>query len=198
MINQIILATRNLHKIEELEAMLSGSGIAVKSMKDFPYLPDVDEDQPTLEGNALKKARTIFLSTALPALADDSGLEVLYLNKQPGVYSSRYAGVKCSYDDNNRKLLKALKGVPPRRRQAQFRTVLALAGPGYERYVEGIVEGKIIESMHGKNGFGYDPVFVPNGYTHTYAEMSREMKNSLSHRAQALIQMKEILLALDQ
>ncbi len=197
MINQIILATKNLHKIEEFEAMLSGSGIAVKSLKDFPYLPDVDEDQPTLEGNALKKARTIFQSTAIPALADDSGLEVLYLNKQPGVYSSRYAGAECSYDDNNRKLLKALKGVPPRRRQAQFRTVLALAGPGNERCVEGIVEGKIIESMRGKNGFGYDPIFVPNGHTHTYAEMSAEVKNSLSHRAKALIQMKEILLAFE-
>jgi XTP/dITP diphosphohydrolase len=197
MISQIILATKNLHKIGELEAMLSGSGIVVKSLKDFSYLPDVDEDQPTLEGNALKKARTIFQSTAIPALADDSGLEVLYLNKEPGVYSSRYAGAGCSYDDNNRKLLNALKGVPPRRRQAQFRTVLALAGPRYEQCVEGIVEGKIIESMRGKNGFGYDPVFVPKGHAHTYAEMNKEMKNSLSHRAQALTKMKEILLAFE-
>jgi len=195
MITQIVLATRNLHKIEELETMLSGNGIVVKSLTDFSYLPEIDEDQPTLEGNALKKARTIFQSTDIPALADDSGLEVLYLNKQPGVYSSRYAGVGCSYDDNNRKLLKTLKGVPPRRRQAQFRTVLALVGPGYERCVEGTVEGRIIESTRGKNGFGYDPLFVPNGFRETYAEMESEVKNSISHRAKALRQMKEILLA---
>ncbi len=197
MINQLILATRNLHKIEELQAMLSGSGITVKSLKDFPYLQEVEEDQPTLEGNALKKARIVFQSTGIPALADDSGLEVLYLNKQPGVYSSRFAGEGCSYDDNNRKLLKALKGVPPRRRQAQFRTVLALVGPGYEKCVEGIVEGMIIESPRGKNGFGYDPIFFPNGYTQTYAEMGAEMKNSLSHRSKALAQMKEILSSLE-
>ncbi|MGD0338141.1 MAG: RdgB/HAM1 family non-canonical purine NTP pyrophosphatase [Bacteroidota bacterium] len=197
MIDQIILATRNLHKIKELEAMLSGSGIAVKSLEDFPYLSEVEEDQPTLEGNALKKARVVFQSTGIPALADDSGLEVLYLNKQPGIYSSRFAGERCSYDDNNRKLLKVLKGVPPRRRQAQFRTVLALVGPGYERSVEGIVEGVIIEYSRGRNGFGYDPIFVPNGYTQTYAEMSTDMKNSLSHRSKALARMKEILLTLE-
>ena len=198
MINQIILATRNLHKIEELQAMLSGSGITVKSLEDFPYLQEVEEDQPTLEENALKKARTVFQSTGIPALADDSGLEVLYLNKQPGAYSSRFAGEGCSYDDNNRKLLGALKGVPPRRRQAQFRTVLAFVGPGYEKCVEGIVEGIILESPRGKNGFGYDPIFVPNGFTQTYAEMSAEMKNSLSHRSKAFAQIKEILLTLER
>lgn len=197
MLNQIILATRNLHKIKELQAMLSGSGIAVKSLEDFPYLLEVEEDQPTLEGNALKKARYVFQSTEIPALADDSGLEVLYLNKQPGAHSSRFAGEGCSYDDNNRKLLKVLKGVPPRRRQAQFRTVLTLVGPGYEKSVEGIVEGVIIEYSRGRNGFGYDPIFIPNGYTQTYAEMSAEMKNSLSHRSKALARMKEILLTLE-
>ncbi len=177
--------------------MLSGSGIAVKSLEDFPYLLEVEEDQPTLEGNALKKARYVFQSTEIPALADDSGLEVLYLNKQPGAHSSRFAGEGCSYDDNNRKLLKVLKGVPPRRRQAQFRTVLTLVGPGYEKSVEGIVEGVIIEYSRGRNGFGYDPIFIPNGYTQTYAEMSAEMKNSLSHRSKALARMKEILLTLE-
>jgi XTP/dITP diphosphohydrolase len=196
MANQIILATRNIHKIEELQAMLSGTDITVKNLKDFTYIQEIEEDQPTLEGNALKKAQNIFQLTNIPALADDSGLEVLYLNKQPGVFSSRYAGEGCSYDDNNRKLLKALKGVPPRRRQAQFRTVLAFVGPEYEKCVEGIVEGIIIESTRGKNGFGYDPIFIPKGYSQTYAEMSAEMKNSLSHRSKALAQMKNILMTL--
>ncbi len=196
MISQLVLATRNLHKIEEIGAMLSGAGIEVKSINDFTYVPEVDEDQPTLEGNALKKARTVYEATHVPALADDSGLEVLFLNKRPGVYSSRYAGEGCTYDDNNRKLLNELKGVPPRRRQAQFRTVLAIVGPGYEHWVEGIVEGVITESLRGTNGFGYDPLFVPKGHAKTYAEMSAEEKNSLSHRGKALVQMKKVLLDL--
>ncbi len=194
MLKEIILATNNKHKIEELTTMLTGTGITVRSLRDVANIPPVDEDQPTLEGNALKKARTVFHATNIPALADDSGLEVFYLNGWPGVYSARYAGEGCTFDDNNKKLLKELLGVPPRRRQAQFRSVLALVGSNYEKVVEGKIDGMITEEPRGKSGFGYDPVFQPIGFTKTFAEMNPEEKNSISHRGLALLKMKGILL----
>ena len=196
MLKEIILASHNVHKIEELSAMLAGTGITVRSLHDVPNIPDIEEDQPTLEGNALKKARAVYQATGIPALADDTGLEVFYLNGRPGVYSARFAGAGCTYDDNNIKLLKELLGVPPRRRQAQFRSVLALVMTGYENFVEGKIEGLITEAPRGKSGFGYDPVFQPIGFNKTFAEMTPEEKNSVSHRGQALQKMKTVLLAM--
>jgi len=154
----------------------------------------VEEDSPMLEGNALKKAREVFHLTGVPALADDTGLEVRYLNDAPGVFSSRYAGPAATYADNVRKLLQAMRGVPPRRRGARFRAVLAFVpAEGKEELAEGIVNGVILESPRGAGGFGYDPVFVPHGQNRTYAEMNLAEKNRLSHRARAMEQMKEIL-----
>lgn len=188
--NQIVLATNNQHKVQELTALFAGVPVRFVSLEDFPGIRPVDEDQPTLEGNALKKAREIHRATHLPALADDSGLEVHYLNDEPGVFSSRYAGPGASYSDNCRKLLTSMRGVPPRRRNARFRCVLAFVSSDVEKTAEGILPGVITESPRGANGFGYDPIFLPRGCQRTLAEMSSDLKNSLSHRAQAALLMK--------
>lgn len=190
---QIILATRNQHKIRELTALLQGLPVRILTLDDFPHVKEVVEDGRTLEENALKKASEVFRQTTIPALADDTGLEVHYLNDEPGVFSSRYAGPGASYADNCRKLLGRLRGVPPRRRAARFRCVMAIAGPGFERAVEGCLPGTIIEEPRGTQGFGYDPVFLPAGNHLTLAEMSADLKNRLSHRAKAAENMKVVL-----
>ncbi len=181
----VVLATNNLHKIEEISSILIPLGFTIRSARDIS-IPKTVENEPTLEGNAKKKARETSLATGNLSLADDTGLEVYYLAMKPGVLSARYAGEEASYADNCAKLLRALNGVPPRRRKARFRTVIAAAGNGIEWTVEGIVEGKILEEPRGEGGFGYDPLFVPEGYDRTYAEMTLEEKNRLSHRARAL------------
>jgi XTP/dITP diphosphohydrolase len=183
---KLLIATNNNHKVEEISRMLSGLPFEVISLRDVHNAPHTIEDQPTLEGNAIKKAREAFEATGFLSLADDTGLECYYLELEPGVFSARYAGENATYDDNNKKLLRAMKGVPERRRYAQFRTVVALVGSGIEKLFEGRVEGKILEQARGVNGFGYDPLFVPRGYDRTYAEMTIEEKNTLSHRAMAL------------
>lgn len=190
---QLVLATRNHHKIMELEALLGDIGIKLVGLDQFPLVGEIVEDQPTLEGNALKKAREVHRITRMPALADDSGLEVYYLNGEPGVFSSRYAGPHATYEDNCKKLLEKMRGVPARRRAARFRCVLGLVTSALETTVEGIVTGRIIEHPRGNNGFGYDPVFVPDGFRETLAEMSVDLKNQLSHRSKAVVKMKEIL-----
>lgn len=187
---QLVLATANRHKVRELESLLAGLYVRLLTLDDFPGITPAEEDQPTLEGNALKKARTVHAATKLPSLADDSGLEVHYLNDAPGVFSSRYAGPNASYPENCKKLLTALRGVPPRRRAARFRCVLAFVAPGTERIVEGILPGAITEEQHGMGGFGYDPIFLPKGYSQTLAEMSDSHKNSISHRGRAAELMK--------
>lgn len=187
---QLVLATRNLHKIRELTALLGGLDIRVHTLDDFPHVSDTVEDGATLEANALKKAREVFRQTTLPALADDSGLEVHYLNDEPGVYSSRYAGIGASYADNCRKLLERMRGVPPRRRAARFRCVIAFVAPGVEKTVEGELRGVITEDPRGSQGFGYDPLFLPSGSFATLAQIPPELKNTLSHRAKAIEKMK--------
>lgn len=184
----IVLATRNQNKVNELRAILGSilEKVEITTLEDFPGIPDVDETEPTLEGNALKKARAVFQATGLPTLADDSGLEVFYLAKRPGVLSARYAGPGATYEQNNKKLLAELKGVPPRRRNAQFRCVIAFVGAGYERIAEGICRGLIAESPRGPEGFGYDPLFIPEGFEQTFAELPAEVKNRISHRLRAL------------
>ena len=192
---QLLLATRNHDKIGELRSLLADLHLELLTLDHFTEVHEVVEDQDSLEGNALKKAREVSQATGLPSLADDSGLEVHYLNDAPGVRSSRYAGPTATYADNCKKLLERLRGVPPRRRAAQFRCVLALVGPGHvEKTVEGFCPGTITESPRGENGFGYDPIFIPNGYKQTLAQLEPSFKNTLSHRAKAAEKMKHFLL----
>jgi XTP/dITP diphosphohydrolase len=191
-LKKIILATNNLHKIEEIQSFLAPLSFEMHSARDTA-IPKTIEDEPTLQGNALKKARETFRATGMLSLADDTGLEVYALDMRPGVFSSRYAGENVSYADNNKKLLEELSGVHTDKRGARFRTVVAIVGNGIERTVEGIVEGTILEALRGVQGFGYDPLFVPNGYSKTYAEMTIEEKNQLSHRARALERAVDVL-----
>lgn len=191
--NKLVLATNNGHKTAEIRALLADTGLELLTLADFPGVPPLIEDGHTFAENALKKARTVHSFTGLPALADDSGLEVFYLNMRPGVRSARYAGEDATDDQNNRKLLRELRGVAPRRRGAQFRSVLALVGPGYQEIVEGLCRGSIAESPRGANGFGYDPIFLPQGSARTYAEITDQEKNRISHRAQSVLAMKTVL-----
>lgn len=194
---ELLIATNNRHKVEELSILLAPQGFTIKSLADFPNAPKTIEDQPTLEGNALKKAREAFNATGVLSLADDTGLECYYLELKPGVVSARYSGETATYADNNTKLLNALKGVPPRRRNARFRTVVAIVGKDIQKAVEGRVEGDIAESPRGAGGFGYDPLFIPNGSQKTYAEMTMEEKNKISHRAMAVAKLVEVLTKLN-
>jgi len=193
----ILIATNNRHKVEEITNLVASQGFTVKSLVDFPGVPKTIEDQPTLEGNALKKAEEAFNATGLLSLADDTGLECYYLELKPGVVSARYSGENATYAENNVKLLNALKGVPPRRRNARFRTVVAVVGKSIQKVVEGKVEGDIAESTRGTGGFGYDPLFIPNGSQKTYAEMTMDEKNKISHRAMAIAKAIEVLNAME-
>jgi XTP/dITP diphosphohydrolase len=190
---KLVLATRNNHKLAELKTLLSTIDVELFTLNNFPDHPPLIEDGETFQENALRKARTIFHHTKLPALADDSGLEVFFLNGRPGVRSARYAGDNATDEQNNKKLLAEMRGVAPRRRRAQFRAVLALVGPGYEELAEGVCLGRLAEEPRGTNGFGYDPIFIPDGFTRTYAELSAEEKNKISHRAAAAEKMREII-----
>jgi len=191
---KLVLATRNVHKIEELSRMLSDLNVEILSFRDFPDLPEVVEDGETLEDNAIKKAREISQATGLPALADDTGLEVAALGGAPGVISARYAGEACSYDDNNRKLLTELESVPDEERGAVFRCVIALAtSSGEVTTVEGRTDGIILRKPRGGAGFGYDPIFLPNGHARSYAEMLQDEKNAVSHRGRALEAARELI-----
>ena len=194
---EILIATNNRHKVDEISNLLEPQQWMVKSLIDFPGLPKTIEDLPTLEGNALKKARDAFEATGLLSLADDTGLECYYLELKPGVLSARYAGENATYADNNAKLLNALKGVPPRRRNARFRTVIAVVGKNIQKVAEGKVEGDIAESPRGTGGFGYDPLFIPHGLKKTYAEMTMDEKNKISHRAMAVANAIEVLKAIE-
>jgi XTP/dITP diphosphohydrolase len=191
---QLLLASNNADKATEFRSGFAGLSITLKTLKDFPGFPPTDEDAPTLEGNAIKKAMEAWQRTKVPSLADDTGLEVFYLDGRPGVYSSRFAGPGATYADNCRKLLADMRGVAPRRRKAQFRCVLAFTPDGKTVHcVDGICPGVITETPSGGGGFGYDPIFLPDGYTQTFAEMSVAMKNTLSHRGKAIMAMKTVL-----
>jgi len=182
---KLVIATRNAHKLEEIHDIFDFQNLEVLSAFDFPHVPDVIEDGETLEANAVKKAVEIARATGCWALADDSGLEVDALGGAPGVYSARYAGEHCSYADNNIKLLREMAGKADR--TARFRTVIALSDPeGSAKTVSGECPGVIIGELRGTNGFGYDPLFVPDGYSETFAELDSGVKNRISHRANAL------------
>ncbi|HEX9912705.1 MAG TPA: XTP/dITP diphosphatase [candidate division Zixibacteria bacterium] len=191
---RIILATRNQHKIKEIENILADYQIEILTLKDFPDLPEVEEIGETLEENAVLKAKSIFNATGIPALADDSGLEVDALDGAPGVMSARFAGPGCSYEDNNLKLLGLLKGIPEERRGASFRCVVALTLSSDDiRVVEGRVRGFITHKEIGENGFGYDPVFFYPELDKTFAELKPEEKNRISHRGIAFRKAKELI-----
>ena len=179
---KFVFATNNAHKLEEVTAIL-GDKIELLSMKDIHCHADIPETADTLEGNALLKARYIFENYNMDCFADDTGLEVEALNGAPGVYSARYAGDAHNSEANMRKLLRDMEGIE--NRKAQFRTVFALIINGKEHLFEGIVKGEITKHRCGSSGFGYDPVFIPEGYTQTYAEMGNTLKNKISHRALA-------------
>lgn len=182
----IVLASRNADKIEELHATLKAFDLKLKSALDFPALKEVEEDKKTLEGNAIKKARYVHQQTGLPALADDTGLEVDAIDGRPGVYSARYAGEDATYQQNVDKLLDELAGVALKDRGAQFRTVVAFVTADETHTFEGLCRGIILKEARGSGGFGYDPVFQPQGYEETFSELDRHIKNGISHRAKAI------------
>lgn len=192
---KIVIATKNNDKKREIQNILSGMGIELLTLNEFPNIPDVVEDGKTLEANAIKKAKSAALFTGYPALADDSGLEVDALNFAPGVFSARYAGEGCSYKDNNQKLLHELEGVKKSKRKATFRCVIALSDAKGKKVktVEGKIRGCISLKILGKNGFGYDPVFFVPKYSKTFAELGPKIKNQISHRARALGKAKKMV-----
>lgn len=188
---KFVFATNNAHKLEEVSFILKNK-IELLSMKDINCNVDIPETADTLEGNALIKARYIFENYHLDCFADDTGLEVEALNGAPGVYSARYAGDAHNSEANMQKLLHDLEGIE--NRKAQFRTVFALIIDGKDHLFEGIVKGVITKNRRGTSGFGYDPIFIPEGYTQTYAEMGNELKNKISHRALATNKLCNFLL----
>ncbi len=189
----LIFATNNAHKLEEAREILGRSGLktAIGGLRDIGCTDDIPETAPSLEGNALQKAVYVADRYGTDCFADDTGLEIEALDGRPGVYSARYAGENCSFDDNIEKVLAELGNRPDRK--ACFRTVICLIFKGKTYYFEGRVEGNILKARKGKGGFGYDPVFQPAGHEKTFAEMSMEEKNRLSHRGAALRKMAQFL-----
>lgn len=192
---EIVLATRNKKKVEEIRRITADLSITILSLGDYPACPETIEDRDTFEGNATKKAVEVCACTGKPALADDSGLEVEALNGAPGVFSARYAGGGSGNDVRNyEKLLTELKNVPDVKRGARFVCCMALAFPdGSVKTFLGDTKGCIAHGPRGKTGFGYDPVFIPDGHKRTFAEMSAEEKDKLSHRGKALEKMAHFL-----
>ena len=179
---KFVFATNNAHKLEEVTAILKNK-VELLSLNDINCHVDIPETADTLEGNASLKAQYIFTNYQLDCFADDTGLEVEALNGAPGVYSARYAGDAHNSEANMKKLLQDMEGIE--NRKAQFRTVFALIIDGKEHLFEGIIKGEITKNRRGTTGFGYDPIFIPEGYTQTFAEMGSELKNKISHRALA-------------
>ncbi len=188
---KLLVATHNQHKLREIRAILADSEIEVMGMDLFPDVPEVVEDGDSFEANAIKKAAEVATVTGLTTMADDSGLEVDALHGEPGINSARYAGEHGNDTANNEKLLKALAHADNRR--ARFRCVIALATPqGEVKTVEGRCEGQIGFAQRGKNGFGYDPLFIPDGFNKTFAELSDSEKDEISHRGKALAAAREV------
>jgi len=191
-LRKLILASRNQHKIVELQELLAGLGLTILPVP--ASAPEVVEDGETFQANAAKKAEAIAAYTQEWTLADDSGLEVDFLRGKPGVFSARFAGEDATDAENNAKLLGLLKDVPPTERGAQFRSVIALARPGHPTvFVEGICRGMIATEARGFNGFGYDPLFYLPELGKTFAELTPEEKNRISHRALAMAKVKEVI-----
>ncbi len=180
---KLVFATNNQYKFQEINKTLENK-ITLLNLKDLDFHDEIPETHETIEENAREKALYIYNRFHLNCFADDTGLEVDALNGRPGVYSARYAGESCSFEDNMKKILHEMTGIS--NRKAKFRTVIALVEEGNIRYFEGIIHGKILESPIGHEGFGYDPVFQPEGYNKTFAEMTLHEKNKISHRAIAI------------
>lgn len=194
MARDLLIATRNCKKKAELQEILADWEVNLVSLDELEGMPEVDEDGTTFAANALKKARTMAEISGLTTLADDSGLMVDALGGAPGIFSARFAGPGCSDADNNAKLLSLLREVPEAERTARFVCVIAVAIPGGKaETVQGICEGRIIASPRGQKGFGYDPLFIPAGFTSTFAELGEETKNQISHRGRALQAAKPLL-----
>ena len=188
---RLICATNNKHKVEEVRAALDGI-VEIVTLAEAGLSGEIPETADTLQGNALQKAQWVWDRTHCNCFADDTGLEVDILYGAPGVYSARYAGEHCSFDDNIDKLLNALDGESNRR--AHFRTVICLIEDGTPRYFEGRVDGQILTERHSNGeGFGYDPVFMPDRFAVSFAEMPLEVKNSISHRGLAVKKLVEYL-----
>jgi XTP/dITP diphosphohydrolase len=187
---KLVFATNNVHKLKEARQILSDK-IKILSLDDINFKSDIPEDCQTLEKNASQKSWYIYNNTTFNCFSDDTGLEVEALNGSPGVYSARYAGEHATYDENVKKLLYEMKN--QKNRKARFCTVISLIIDGIEYFFEGNINGIIIEVPKGINGFGYDPIFVPDGYNKTFAELTDEEKNKLSHRAKALQKMSDFL-----
>ncbi|NOY60568.1 MAG: RdgB/HAM1 family non-canonical purine NTP pyrophosphatase [Calditrichaeota bacterium] len=192
-LKKLLLATRNKDKVIEIKHVLKDLKIEIISADSFENLPDVEEDQPTLEGNAIKKAQVLFEIAGIPTVADDTGLEVDFLKGHPGVRSSRYAGENATYEDNVNKLLEVLAGVPSEKRTARFRTIVAFCNGKEVQTLEGVCEGTILDERRGHSGFGYDSVFYVPQFKKTFAEMDLQQKNEISHRGLALKKFKELI-----
>ena len=186
----LIIATNNAHKLQEIQPLISDH-FDIKTLKQIGCTDDIPETADSLEGNALLKARYIFEKYGCNCFADDTGLEIEALNGRPGVFSARYASDGHDFEANIDKVLGEMHGID--NRNARFRTVIALILDGKVNYFEGIVNGKIITERKGSEGFGYDPVFIPEGYTQTFAEMSLAEKNKISHRARAVARLVDFL-----
>jgi XTP/dITP diphosphohydrolase len=182
----LCFATNNLHKIQEVQAVV-GNSFTLLSLRDIGCLEALPEEQTTIEGNSLQKAKYVFEKFNVACFADDSGLEVEALNGEPGVYSAMYAGPQRSHSDNMHKLLTSLAGISNRR--AQFKAVITLMMEGKAHQFTGLLKGTILTEKRGVNGFGYDPIFLPDGYSTSSAEMTFEEKNKISHRAKAIQQL---------
>lgn len=188
---KLLLATKNEHKLQEIQKLLPS--IQLLSLNHYPQIPDIQETESTFLGNALLKAKTIYQKLRIPVLADDSGLEVSGLNNGPGVFSKRYAGEKATDHDRIKKVIHGLRHVPSYQRQARFICAMVLYDKGNIFEVEGFCHGEIVMKPVGKNGFGYDPIFFMPDLRKTMAQLSMEEKNVISHRANALKKIKDIL-----
>ncbi len=191
---KIVFATNNQHKLDEVKKITEGL-TEIVSLSEINCFDDIPETADTLEGNALQKARYVKEKFGFDCFADDTGLEVEALDNAPGVYSARYAGPDHNSESNMKLLLKNMEGIT--NRNARFRTVIALLMDGKEYLFDGIVEGVIIHEKRGNSGFGYDPVFVPNGYNETFAQLGSDIKNNISHRAKAVLKLHDFLTKLN-
>jgi len=192
-IQAIVLATHNRDKREELQEALSEFMVEILSLNDFPFIGEIEEVGQTLLENSMIKAKTVHNLTQLPAIADDTGLEVEALNGAPGIYAARYAGEDVTYEDNVNKLLAEMENIPLENRKAQFRTVISFVDKDRELWTEGRIKGIIGESAKGKNGFGYDPVFFVPELEKTFSELSIGEKNKISHRGLAMKKFRILL-----